>query len=145
LGGVLAKQLIVENEAIHLEKASDVVVFDSFVDTLKFFKNAGKILSICSNRGVKSLNIILENNQINQYFENIISCSEVHHDKPDPFCLIELMKKYPNIKAEETIYFGDSKTDADFAQNAGIDYLVIDHYLNKKQFYSMILNAFVLS
>jgi len=55
------------------------------------------------------------------------------------------MKKYPDIKVEETIYFGDSKTDAEFAQNAGIDYLVIDHYLNKKQFYSMILNSFVLS
>ena len=138
-----AKQLVVQNEAIHLRKASEVKVFDSFVETVLYFKKLGKILSICSNRGVKSLNVILEKNGINQYFDNIISCSDVGHDKPDPYCLVKLMTKYPEIKVEETIYFGDSKTDADFATNAGVDYLVIDHYLNKKQFYSMILSAFV--
>jgi len=139
---ISAKQLIEENEKIHLEKAIEVTVFDGFIDTLRHFKNLGMVLSICSNRGIRSLSIILESNKISQYFNNIISCSEAKHDKPDPYCLNELLLKYPKISKEETIYFGDSKTDADFAQGAGIDYIVIDHYLNKKQFYSMILNSF---
>jgi len=59
--------------------------------------------------------------------------------------LIKLVEKYPTISKNQTIYFGDSKTDAEFAANAGIDFLIIDHYLNKKQFYTAVLESFATS
>jgi len=109
---------------------------------LKHFKKRGKIISICSNRDTGSLDIILTHHNLKSYFDNIISCHAVGKDKPDPFCLKELMEKYPDTDLSETVYFGDSKTDAEFATNAGIDYIIIDHYLNKKLFYQMILESF---
>ena len=137
-----ANRLVDENEVMHQEKAGDIKIFAGFEDILRHFKKLGKILSLCTNRAEGSLKIILKNNKAEKYFDNIISCKDANHEKPDPYCLVKLMKKYPGITKEETIYYGDSKTDAEFAQNAGVDYLVIDHYLNKKQFFTLALGTF---
>lgn len=139
---VTVEQLVNENELIHQEKAADVKLYDGFEDVLKHFKKMGKIISLCTNRAEISCRMILEKNNLIAYFDNVISCKEAAHEKPDPFCLLELIKKYPHIDKKDLIYFGDSKTDADFASSAGIDYLVIDHHLNRKQFYNVILNSF---
>lgn len=139
---VPAKQLVEENELLHQKKANEIKTFDEIEDILKHFRRLGKTISLCTNRAEGSLRIILENNKLTQYFSNIISCKDAGHEKPDPYCLLELLKKYPDISHAEVVYFGDSKTDAEFAQNAGIDYLVIDHYLNKKQFYTLALGSF---
>lgn len=136
------KELMEYNSKIHKESAPKMTIFEGVEKILKHFKSRGKIISICSNRDIESLNIILEKHNIKNYFDNTISCHSAGHDKPDPYCLKELLEKYPDIKLSETIYFGDSKTDADFATNAGIDYLVIDHYLNRKIFYQLIIELF---
>jgi len=140
---VSSEQLEKENEEIHRKHADEVKIFSGFEDILKHLKRLGKIVSICTNRAEGSLRLILTNNNLGQYFDNIVSCRKVNHEKPDPYCLLQLIEKYPDISNEDTIYFGDSETDAHFAQNAGIDYLVIDHYLNKKQFYNLIVDSFV--
>ena len=139
---VSIEQLVDENEKIHQVRSNEVKIFGGFDDILKHFKKLNKVISLCTNRAEASCRMILENNNLVDYFDNIISCKEAGHEKPDPYCLLELLKKYPDIPADQYIYFGDSKTDASFAQAAGIDYLVIDHYLNKKQFYTLMLGSF---
>lgn len=139
---VTVEQLVEENEVLHQKHANEIKVFDGFEDILKHFKKLEKTISLCTNRAQGSLRMILSTNHLDHYFDNVISCKDAGHEKPDPYCLKQLLKKYPEISKEETIYFGDSKTDADFAQNADIDYLVIDHYLNKKQFFTLALGSF---
>ena len=58
-----------------------------------------------------------------------------------PYCLNKLIEKYSEPE-ESYLYFGDSKTDHDFAHNAGVDFIIIDQYLNKKKFFNVILQAF---
>jgi len=139
---ISSQQLVEENEKLHRQKAGEITIFAGFEDILKHFEKLGKIISLCTNRAEGSLKIILKNNNMEKYFDNVVSCKDEKHEKPDPYCLNQLLKKYPKISKEETIYYGDSKTDAEFAQNAGIDYLVIDHYLNKKQFFTLALSTF---
>lgn len=139
---VSVDKLVRENELLHQKRANNIKIFDGFEELLKHFKKLGKVVSICTNRETGSLNKILKRNNMAKYFDNVISCKDRGHEKPDPFLLLELIDKYPNIRREEVIYFGDSKTDAEFAQNANVDYLIIDHYLNKKQFYTMVLGSF---
>lgn len=139
---VAVAKLVEENELMHQKKANSVKLFDGFEDILRHFKKLGKIVSLCTNRGEGSLRLILTRHKLENYFDNIVSCKDAGHEKPDPFCLNELLAKYPGVKKEEVIYFGDSKTDAEFAQNAEVDYLVIDHYLNKKQFYTLAISSF---
>lgn len=137
------KVLMRENELMHIDRAHEMNLLHGVQDLLDYFKNAGKVVSLCTNRDGKSLNKILTFHNLSIYFDNIISCKDEGFEKPDPFCLNNLIEQYPTISKEETIYFGDSKTDAEFAGNAGIDHLVIDHYLNGKKSYTMLLNIFM--
>ncbi len=138
-----AETLMEYNQEIHKTNAPRMNIFEGVGNMLRHFKSRGKMMSICSNRDTESLNIVLKSHNIDSYFQNTISCHSAGHDKPDPFCLNELLQRYPDIKVEETIYFGDSKTDAEFASNANIDFVIIDHYSNKKLFYQLILESFV--
>ena len=117
-------------------------ILEGVEELLIHFKKYGKVLSICSNRDKVSLDLILKKHGLAKYFDNIISCVDIGHQKPDAFCLVNLLKKYPQISNDETIYFGDSKTDEEFAANAGIDCLVVDQYLNRKKFYALLLGIF---
>ncbi len=137
-------KLVAENEEMHTQKAAAILCFDGAEDFFRKLKDEGKILSICTNRQYGSTKKILSNSKLEKYFDNIISCSDEGHEKPDPFCLEQLIAKY-DFPKEAYIYFGDSRTDHDFATNAGIDSLIIDQYLNKKQFFKAIVNLFAHS
>jgi isopentenyldiphosphate isomerase/predicted phosphatase len=134
------EQFVLLNKRLQVENFTKVKLFEGFAQMLEYLKKTGKIISICSNRDVNSLNKVLIFNNLDKYFDNIISCEEMKHEKPDPFCLNKLKDKYKNIPSSDFMYFGDSKTDAEFAKSAKIDYLIIDHYLNNYSFYSIILD-----
>lgn len=136
------KSLIIDNEELQLKGVSNMKMFDAVIDIIKALHEKGKKISICSNRGKPSLDSILDKHQIKQFLFNAISCAEAKHEKPDPFCLNEIIKKSGEPK-ENFIYFGDSKTDSQFASNAGVDFVIIDHYLNQKKFYKMIIQSFM--
>lgn len=136
--------LVKENEQIHMQnvdKFTKMNTFESARELLDVLRANGKLISVCTNRQYGSQKKIFEANSMTSYFENIISCSDEGHEKPDPYCLIKLMEKYDEPK-ESYIYFGDSKTDRDFAKGAGVDFLIIDHYLNDRKFYKMVLQSF---
>lgn len=139
---VSAEKLVLENEEIHKKRAGDMTIFEGVEEILSYFRRNAKVISICTNRNKGSLDLILKKYDLEKYFDNVISCVDLKHEKPDPYCLTELIKKYPRISKEEYIYFGDSKTDAEFATNAGIDFLIINHYLNNKKFYALSLQSF---
>ena len=138
------QELVKKNEEMHInsaEKFAKMHTFDAAKELLDVLKSNGKLISVCTNRQYGSQKKIFELNNMSHYFENVISCSDEGHEKPDPYCLNTLIAKYDEPK-EAYIYFGDSKTDRDFAKGAGIDFVIIDHYLNEKKFYKMILEAF---
>lgn len=133
--------LVKENEEMHIKNVIQIIIFDEVREFLDILKENGKKISLCTNRQYGSAKTILENNNLDSYFENIISCSDEGHEKPDPYCLNKLIEKY-NLPKEQFLYFGDSKTDHDFAFNAGIDFIIIDQYLNQKKFFITILKSF---
>lgn len=138
------KALVKQNEDMHInsaEKFAKMHTFDAAIELLDALKANGKLISVCTNRQYGSSKKIFEMNNMSHYFEHVVSCSDEGHEKPDPFCLNALMEKY-NEPKESYIYFGDSKTDRDFAKGAGIDFVIIDQYLNDKRFYKMVLASF---
>ncbi|MCC7304212.1 HAD-IA family hydrolase [bacterium] len=138
------KELVRKNEEMNIHNATmfaKMHTFDAAKELLDSLKINGKLISVCTNRQYGSQRKIFEANDLNHYFENVISCADEGHEKPDPFCLNQLIAKY-NEPRESYIYFGDSKTDRDFAKNAGIDFVIIDQYLNDNRFYKMLLESF---
>lgn len=117
-------------------------IFDGVIDILEFLKSKNNTLHICTNRTTETLIPILKNNQINKYFDNIISCADEGHKKPEPTCLLALIKKYGN-KKESFIYFGDSEVDCQFAKNSKIDFIIFDQYLNEKNLFKKLINLFL--
>lgn len=137
-----AETLAKENDLLQQKNAAQITFFENINDLLSHFKKRGKIISICTNRDKKSIQIALKKNRLSPYLDNVISCTDEGHEKPDPFCLLELMDQYPQVTPGQTIYFGDSSTDTEFATRAGIDFLIINQYLNKELFYRLILESF---
>lgn len=143
--GISAEKMEEENERLHMtniDKFDNMKVFEGVPELLQLLKKRGKYLSTCTNRARGSQLKIIQKNNLNQYFDNIISCNDEGHEKPDPYCLIKLMRKYNDSK-ENYVFVGDSKTDRDFAMNADIDFIIIDHYLNETKFYKLMLQAFL--
>ena len=134
--------LVRENENLHLKNFDKINIFDAAEDVIKVIKANGKRISLFSNRQMGSLDKLLTKHHLKEYFDNVISCGDAGHEKPDPYCLIDLIDKSGEPK-ENFIFFGDSKTDSQFATAAGIDFLIIDHYINQKKFYRLILESFL--
>ena len=132
-------EMLSQNVKSHKKQITKMTIFPGFEKFIRNLKAQGKMVSIMSNREKSHLDIILSKWKIIDLFTEIISCSDEGHEKPDPKCMMDLMAKY-DLKKSEYIYFGDSKTDAEFAQNAGVDYLVIDHYLNKANVYENLIS-----
>ncbi len=131
-----------ENEQIHIKNIGQMTMFDDVHNLFAELKKKGRTISITSNKQYGSLKLVLEKNNLTQYVDDLISCKDEGFEKPDPTCILNLIEKY-NAPKDEFLYFGDSKTDSDFASNAGIDYIIVDHYLNQKKFYKIILQMFL--
>lgn len=134
--------LMKENEVLHIAHVDCIKVFDSTVDFIRLLKEKNKIVSIMSNRQIGSLTKIIQGNGLTEFIDNLISCGDAGHDKPDPYCILELIKE-SGRKKDEFIYFGDSKTDFEFATNAGVDCVIIDHYINQKKYYKLLLTSLI--
>lgn len=83
------------------------------------------ILAVNSNRLNYSLNEFID-----RYFNEIDFISIEGNDpelpsKPHPYGVNEILKK-ADVKPDEAIYIGDSKTDILTAKNAGIDCLIVN-------------------
>lgn len=133
------EKLVTENEILQLKKVNSLGIFDSVKPFVKKLKETNKELSVISNRDKLSLNKILDNHNLGSFFTNIVSCVEEGHEKPDPHCLLKIIKE-SKLPKNEFVYFGDSETDKVFADNAGIDFMIVDHNLNQQRFYTTLID-----
>ena len=76
------------------------------------------------------------------YFDQIISCVDQGHKKPDPTCLDKLIADYGGDK-KDFIYFGDSEVDRDLSNNSQIEFIIFDQYLNDKNLFKKLINMFL--
>lgn len=135
-------ELLKQDAIIQTNNINKMRLFDGVVEILEFLKTNGKRLYICTNRTKPLLINILKTNNIVDYFEEVISCVDAGYKKPNPYCLVDLIKR-SGIKEKQFIYFGDSEIDSQFAQNAGIEHIIFDQYLNNKNVFKQLINMFL--
>lgn len=117
-------------------------LFDGVVEILEFLKSSGKKVYICTNRKKELLMNVLNTNNIAGYFDEVISCADLGFKKPNPYCLVDLIQR-SGKSIDEFIYFGDSEVDSQFAQNANIDHIIFDQYMNNKNLFKKLVNMFL--
>ncbi len=134
---LLRKDFIIQKENIGRMK-----IFDGVIEILDYLKSNNKKVYLCTNRSTLLLLDVLESNNILSYFDEVISCSDAGYKKPNPYCLIDIIKR-SGLNLDKFIYFGDSEVDSMFAKNAGIDHIVFDQYMNNKNLFKKLVNMFL--
>ncbi len=137
------KKLLAYDKVIQQENIQRMKLFDGVIEMLQLLKQRGRKLYICTNRSKVLLNKVLEYNGISAYFDEIISCADAGYKKPNPYCLSDLINRI-GIPPKEFIYFGDSEVDSQFAQNAGIEHIIFDQYMNNNNLFQKLINMFLV-
>jgi len=135
---LLKRDFEIQNE--NIEKMN---IFDGVKEVLDYLSSKRKNLYICTNRKKTLLLKVLEKNGIQKYFKDVISCADEGYKKPNPHCLITLIEKI-KVPKEKVIYLGDAEVDAIFANNAGVENIIFDQYLNNKTLFRTLLNTFLI-
>jgi HAD superfamily hydrolase (TIGR01662 family) len=137
-------ELVRQDFIIQNENTDKLRIFDGVVEILEFLKSNGKTIYICTNRNRNLMMKVLEANHIQSYFDEVISCVDAGYKKPNPYCLVDLIKR-SKIDIKDFIYFGDSVVDSEFATNANIEFIIFDQYLNKMNIFKKLVNLFLES
>jgi len=135
-------KLLELDKQIQVSEIHRLKTFDGVTDILGFLKSNGKKIHMCTNRPMSSLIPALEYNDIKKFFKTTVSCLDEGHKKPDPKCLLDIIKNSGDRK-EDFIYFGDSVVDCELSKNAGIEFIVFDQYLNEKNLFKKLINMFL--
>lgn len=135
-------QMLAMDKQIQTDDIEKLKIFDGVIDIFEFLKSQNKKIYMCTNRIESLLKLALKYNNIDKYFDKVVSCVDRGFKKPDPTCLLELIDE-SKAEKDEFIYFGDSVVDTDFARSAGIEHIVFDQYLNDKNIFEKLINMFL--
>ncbi len=91
------------------------------VECLEALKAAGLKLAVCTNKPVAPALTILDGLNLTKYFDVVVGGDTYSTHKPDPQPLLGCMEKMGADMAN-TVYVGDSETDALTAKNADMSF-----------------------
>ena len=101
---------------------------------LNKLQEKGVLLAVNSNRLNYSLKYFVEKFFKDIDFVLVEGHNEDYPSKPNPFGVENILRK-ANVGLDEAVYIGDSKTDIETAQNAGMDCIVVKWgYGNQKDY-----------
>ncbi|MHA1985541.1 MAG: HAD family hydrolase [Promethearchaeota archaeon] len=112
-----------------IEKADEIMtdfteLFIETPSTIKLLHDKGIKLGIVSTKFSYRIKNILKREDLLDFFDIIIGGEDVQEHKPDPRGLLEAMKKL-SLSDSQTIYIGDSLTDAETAFRAGVAFVAV--------------------
>lgn len=108
-------------------------VFTGVIPTLKILKKNGKKMIILSNKLSYFIKKSCKYVGIYKFFDEIIGRGDLKMDKPDPYPINYIEKKY-RVNKKNILFIGDSQYDAECAYRAGIDFFYLKYgYGDKKR------------
>jgi phosphoglycolate phosphatase len=101
----------------NLENIKNVKLYPHVKEFLEYFKNKLKV--VVSNKRDEFIELILDQQQVDNYFVEIKGGDTSPCLKPDPCTINEVLKEY-NIAADQALYIGDMTVDIATGKNAGV-------------------------
>lgn len=139
-------QVVESSIEYQMNNLDKVMIFEGVEMFFQKATASGKQISIVTNRDFNTLKPILDSKGLTKYLSNTISCIEIGSLKPDAkaFEMILANDKAKNIylPLSEYIYIGDSEVDKRFAENAGIDFIIVDQYMNNYMLFKHSVHIF---
>jgi len=93
---------------------------------LKRLKNSGIKLAVCSNSIRESVEVMLKNAMLLEYFDLLLSNQDVTQNKPHPEIYLTAMEKL-SVRPEETIIVEDAPHGIESARASGAHVVVVDN------------------
>lgn len=104
--------------------AGKTVLLSGVRETVARLRDFGLALGIVSTKYRRRIEAILRREGLLDAFATIVGGEDVSRHKPDPESLRLAMARL-NVGPEETLYVGDSVTDAKAAQRAGVPFVAV--------------------
>ena len=111
-----ALALFMEAYAEHHELT---VVYPGVRDTLRWLRKQGVEMALITNKPERFVAPLLDQMKIGRYFRWIIGGDTLPQKKPDPAALLFVMKM-AGVAPEQALFVGDSRSDVQAAQAAGV-------------------------
>ena len=96
----------------------NIRMFSGVVSMLEQLAERGIRMAIVTSRDRHSLDLILQNNGIDKYFETVVTVNDQLTPKPAPDMVLALLERM-DIKATETLVVGDTTFDIEMGNRAG--------------------------
>jgi HAD superfamily hydrolase (TIGR01509 family) len=78
-------------------------------------------IALATNRTVSTLELLSKYN-LREYFDLVVSASDVSKPKPDPEIMERILLEF-NVLPEHVLYVGDSRVDEEFALATGVHFV----------------------
>jgi len=96
-------------------------IYPGVIEMLKAFKSRNITLAICSNKPEHLCKKVLNEVNLDSYFDVVVGGDTLAKRKPDPLPLMHVINEI-RINPNEILYVGDSLIDKNTAISAGIDF-----------------------
>ncbi|MBN2617218.1 MAG: phosphoglycolate phosphatase [Spirochaetales bacterium] len=106
--------------------------YPGVVETLRYLKQRGYKLAICTNKPLAFIEPILLKLNIKQYFNHWIGEDSLSEKKPSATPLLYLSEK-ENVTIDECLMVGDSKNDIYAAHNANMECVAVSYGYNNNE------------
>jgi phosphoglycolate phosphatase len=93
--------------------------YDGILEMLKILNNKGVSLNILSNKPINFTKMVVEHFLGDIKFDNVLGAREGVPKKPNPQAVFEIIDSL-KLNKEEVLYVGDTGTDMQTAENAGL-------------------------
>lgn len=107
----------------------ETYAYPGVTDTLKYLKDKGYKLAICTNKPLVFIEPILKKLDIKQYFDHWIGEDSLSEKKPSAVPLLYLAEK-ENVNIDKCLMVGDSKNDIYAAHNAYMECIGVSYGYN---------------
>jgi phosphoglycolate phosphatase len=129
LQGEDARNHEAEFERLFIQRADEVMVdytgvYESVASVVDQLREQGISLGIVSTKFRHRIQAILQREGLLHSFDTIVGGEDVSSHKPDPEGLLTAMKRL-NTSPPHCLYVGDSITDAQTAQRAGVPFAAV--------------------
>jgi phosphoglycolate phosphatase len=119
-----------EEKALAFWKSIDFMDFITYlkmephlIETLKALKDQGIKTAISTNR-TTTMERIMENFDLNQYFDMVVTAlpKDVKNPKPHPESVEKILNRL-NVEGRRVLYVGDSEVDRKTARSSGVRFI----------------------
>ncbi|MCL2401533.1 MAG: HAD-IIIA family hydrolase [Oscillospiraceae bacterium] len=104
--------------------ADETFLYPSVIPVITELKNRGQKLGIISNKLRRRIMETLHKNNIADLFDIVIGSEDVRDIKPAPDGVLKATAEL-GVDISDAVYIGDSPTDAQTAQNAGVAFAAV--------------------